>query len=884
MRIGEIRTLAGPSVYSYNSVLIMKLFLDELTDKESFEIPGFNERLLNLLPLLNDHHCAKGRPGGFVERLEEGTYFGHIVEHVALELTEPAGIPVFHGKTRNAGEPGVYNVIVEYKAEQATKYLLETAVELVEALVKDEPFALAQRVEKARCIAARTELGPSTKTIVEAAARRGIPYFRVDDGSLVQLGYGKHRKLIEAALTSNTSAIGVDIASNKELTKAILQQASIPVPYGTTVETEKEALAAFDDLNTPVVVKPLDGNQGKGVTLDIVSSAQLEHAFKIARQYSRKVVIEEMLKGRDYRVLVVNGRVAAASERVPAHVVGDGQHTIAELVELINRDPRRGEGHEKSLTKIEIDPLVMNRLRKYGLSIHSVPKAEEVIYLRDCANLSTGGTARDVTDVVHPEMAATCERAARIIGLDICGIDLILHDISEPLQPGDGIVEVNAAPGLRMHEFPSVGQRRNVGDAIVEMLYPDNAPGRIPIISITGTNGKTTITRMIAHALARAGKAAGMTTTDGIYINSQRIAKGDTTGPRSARTILADPAVEVAVLETARGGIVRQGLGYDWSDISILSNVRLDHIGQDGIETVDDLLHIKSLVAERVREGGTLILNADDERLAQLMENPRVNKVPKKVVYFSMHPHHVVIKKHLDAGGTAYLLSRGRLIEATGDRKASIVRAVDIPITVDGTAGFNIANALAAVAACRAYGLSREAISEAFMSFDSTEHNAGRANLYKVGDGYVFVDYGHNPDAFESICRMASHWEGRRVTGVIAVPGDRDDAIIEHAGRTAARGFHRLIIKEDQDRRGRQSGETAEILCKAARVEAPNRECRVILDEAEALRTALKEIEADEIVVVFYEKLDKVLSILKEFDATPSRSLSSLSFQTAAGL
>jgi len=880
MKIGEIRTLSGPNLYSHHPVLVAKLYLEDLTEKESHELPGFNDQLLSLLPGLHLHHCAEGQSGGFAKRLKGGTYLGHIVEHVTLELSEHAGIPTFHGKTRAAGEPGCYWVIVEYKSEPGMQYLLQTAVELVEALVRGESFPLEQRLAEARKVIARTELGPSTKAIVDAASRRGIPWRRMGDGSLVQLGYGKERKFIQAAMSSQTSAIAVDLASDKELTKTLLREASIPAPDGMIVSSETEAIAALNELGAPVVIKPLDGCQGKGVSLNLTTPAQVAEAFRLAQPHSAKVVVEELFEGRDYRVLVVNGQVVAASERQPAQVMGDGAHTIAELIEIVNQDPRRGDGHEKPLTRITVDALMKTYLKKCGLSINYLPQPGEVVFLCEGANLSTGGTARDVTDIIHPQIVALCERAARVVGLDICGIDLILRDITEPVQPGNGIVEINAAPGLRMHEFPSKGASRKVGEAIVEMLYPAGASGRIPIISVTGTNGKTTITRMIGSIIADTGKKVGLATTDGICINGKIVVKGDTTGPRSARTVLSDPAVEVAVLETARGGIVRGGLGYDWSDISIISNIRLDHIGQNGIENLDDLLYIKSLVAERVREGGTLVLNADDERLAQLMETPRLNWVKKQVVYFSMYPNHIGIRRHLDAGGTAYLLKHGWIMEATGHTESRIVRACNIPLTLNGVASFHIANVLATVAACRAYGLAREAIAASLVNFCSDQHNAGRANLYQVAGGYVLVDYGHNPDAFAAVCQMAARWRERRVTAVIGVPGDRDNLVVEQAGRVAARGFHRLIIKEDGDLRGRQSGEIAALLYQAAQQEMLEGECRIVLDEAEALKTALAEIQPDELVVVFYEKLDPVLEVLRDYGAVPASTIPDLSLQS----
>lgn len=855
----------------------MKLYLDDLAGKESREFPGFNELLLELLPGLAKHHCCMEREGGFAERLREGTYLGHVVEHIALELTELAGVPVYHGKTRSAGEPSAYNIIIEYKAEKGTKRLLRMAAEIIESLTLQakggEPFPLEQRLQEVREFIARTELGPTTKAITEAAARRGIPWKRVGEDSLVQLGYGKHRRLIQAAMTERTSAVAVDIASDKELTKTLLRDAGIEVPRGILAQSEAEAIEALEIVGAPVVVKPYNMSQGKGVSLNLTTAAQVEQAHRIAKQYAARVVVERQFTGRDYRVLVINAKVAAASERIPAHVVGDGESTIAGLVEAVNRRPERGEDHERPLTRIAIDEAMMEFMRRRSLSLSETPKPGEVVYLRECANLSTGGTARDVTDLIHPQVAAMCERAARIIGLDICGIDLVLDDIAEAPGPDNGVIEVNAAPGLRMHASPSEGRSRDVGAAIIDMLYPDGAAGRIPIISITGTNGKTTITRMVAHALSEKGMTVGMATTDGIYIGGELVVEGDTTGPRSAQTVLSDPSVEIAALETARGGIVRGGLGYDWSDISVISNVRLDHVGQDGIETLDDLLYIKSLVAERVRKGGTLILNADDERLAQLPGDESVARPMKNIVYFSMRPPHVLIKRRLDAGGSAYLYKDGWIVEAVGGAETRVVRASDIPVTLGGAASFNIANALAAVAVCRAAGLSSEEVATALKGFQSDLHNAGRAGLFEIRGGYALLDYGHNPDAFTAVCQMAAKWRGRRVTGVIGVPGDRDDMVVEQAGRAAARGFERIIIKEDRDPRGRRRGEIASLLRHAVMSEAPGRDCCIALDEIVAMQIALEEIEPGDVVVIFYEKLDPALSLLKQFGAKPAQSV-----------
>ncbi|HEV2802686.1 MAG TPA: cyanophycin synthetase [Pyrinomonadaceae bacterium] len=879
MRIDKIRTLAGPNIYNHKPVLLMKLCLEELAETESRDVENFNERLVALLPGLAEHHCNKGRAGGFLERLETGTYFGHIVEHVALELSDGAGVPVYYGKTLYADEPGCYNVVVAYKAEQGMRFLLETAVELVSALTKNETYPLAEKLAEARRIIARTELGPSTRAIVEAARRRNIPWFRVNRDSLVQLGYGKNRRFIQAAMTSETGGIAVEVAGDKELTKTILEQADIPVPRGRVVETVLEAVEALSDFGGTVVVKPMDGCQGKGVSLNLKTPAQVAEAFEIALGYSREVLVEEQLVGRDYRVLVVGGRLVAASERLSCHVTGDGEHTLAELIEIANRDPLRGDGHDNLLTKIKVDQVMLAHLQKHGLSLTHVPGAGERVFLRETGNLSTGGTAIDVTDEVHPDVRRLCERAARVVGLDICGLDLIASDIAQPLQPGNGFIEANAAPGLRMHIAPSQGQPRDVGGAIIDMLYPHSAEARIPVISITGTNGKTTVTRMIGHILQEMHWCVGMTTTDGIHIGGEIVSRGDTTGPHSARVVLSDPTVEVAVLETARGGITRRGLGYDWSDISIMTNIREDHIGQDGIRSIEDLVHIKSLIAERVREGGTLILNADDEQLVRLVEKPGVRRINKQFIYFSLSDNHVLIRKYMDIGGAAFFVRDGRIIEAVGREEYEVAAVADIPVTMGGTARFQVSNVLATVAACRAHGVTRENIVAALKTFRNDEHNPGRANLYQVGAGYVMVDYGHNPDAFEAVARMTALWQGRRVTAILGVPGDRDDSLIEASGRVAARGFQRIIIKEDKDLRGRQKGEVAGLLCRTVNAESPDRECLTVLDEIAAFSQELREMKQGDVIVVFYDKLEPVLEVLAEHGAVSTNSIGELTPQ-----
>ncbi|HKR15055.1 MAG TPA: cyanophycin synthetase [Pyrinomonadaceae bacterium] len=871
MKIESIRTLAGPNVFSYRPVVVMRLDLDELYERESCEFDGFNDRLLALLPNLQTHHCALGRPGGFVTRLEEGTYFGHIVEHVALELTDLIGVGATHGKTRH-DEGRVYNVAIEYKAERAATYLLEQAVSLVDALYHNRSFAVTPVLEHAKQLVADWEPGPTTRAIMDVAERRGIPCRRDGLANRVQLGYGKHLRYVQAAMTDNTNAIAVELAQDKDETKERLHRHGIPVPKGVVVRSLAEAKQAAETLQKPIVVKPLTGHQGHGVSLEVATDEEMKVAFEAAREFSSTVLVEEMFPGRNYRVVVIAGIMVAASERLPSTVTGDGVNSIRQLIEIENRNPLRGDGHERPLTKIKVDADVLAHLAHNRMSLESVPVADERVTLSNRTNLSTGATACDVTDRVHPSVAGLCERVARLIGLDVCGVDLVIPDIAFPITSG-GVIEVNASPGLRMHHFPSQGQPRDVGQALVDSLYPHGAPSRIPIISITGTNGKTTVTRMIGHVLSKTGLCVGMTTTDGIYIDGECVVEGDTTGPQSAAVVLSDPAVDAAVLETARGGIVRRGLGYDWSDIGVLTNIGDDHIGQDGIKSIDDVVFIKSLVAERVGEGGTLILNADNEQLVKLAASERVNKVPKTVVYFSLKEQNPVIQDHLGAGGTAYFANKRALIEAKGDTRRTIAELEMLPVVMNCAADFQVANLLATVAACRAYGVSQDVLLKSLIGFSSFANNPGRANLYRLNGGHVMVDYGHNSDAFDAICRMASKWKDRQVTGIIGVPGDRDDSVIVHAARVAAKGFNKVIVREDRDRRGRQRGAIANLLCDTVREVSPSIHCEVVLDEVEALRRAVSEMSKGEVIVLFYEKLLPIQKALEEFAAQPVPSL-----------
>jgi cyanophycin synthetase len=870
VKIRKIRTIAGPNLFHRLPILVMTLDLEDLANVASDEIPGFTDRLVEMLPGLKEHRCSPGVPGGFIERLRRGTYFAHIVEHIALELSGPAGVEVGYGKSVYAGQEGIYDVVVRFKDEETMRFLLRTAVELAEAVIAGHSYPVDRKIEEDREIHAEFRLGPCTKAIVDAAERRGIPWQRLNQASLIEFGYGKHIRRIQATTSTLTGDIAVDIAQDKNLTKAMLERALLPVPKGVTVDNVEAAIEALHEIGGRVAIKPLDGNHGRGVSLNIRTDVEAAAAFEIARERSSDVIVEECVDGRDYRVVVVGGRMVAAAERVPAHVTGDGKLTIRELIDLENRNPLRGEGHRMPLTRIEIDDAAACYLRRAGIELDSVPEAGRRIQLRETANLSTGGKAVDVTDLVHPDFRSICERAALVVGLDIAGIDLIASDISRsPELQRAAIIEVNAGPGIRMHHFPSEGQPRDVAATIVENMFPEGSNGRVPVIGITGTNGKTTVTRMIGHLFVRKGMGVGMTTSDGIYFNKQLLHRGDTTGPASARVVLADPRVEVAVLETARGGIVRRGIGYDLSDVGVITNIQPDHIGQDGIETVEDILRIKSLVAETVQPGGSLVLNADDPLVLSLREKESVRASEKKVVLFSLDAENPEIVRHVEAGGTAYFVRDGMMIEVRGGETTAIAPVASIPATFAGSAAYQIANAMAAVAAGRAVGLTIDEARVGIQSFHPVLDNSGRTNAYRVGGGYVFIDYAHNPEALRAIGKMARNLRATRVTGVISAPGDRSDDMIRMSGQAAAESFDRVIVREDIDLRGRKPGETATLLCREIGRVNPSMPCLTELDSEAALRTALQNMQAGEMVLYFYDALDPLKEVLGQFGAKP---------------
>lgn len=860
MKVLDVRTFTGPSVHSPYPVIEMLVDLEKLEGRTTAEVDGFVDRLLAALPGLTGHHCSLGRPGGFVERLREGTYFGHTVEHVALELQCQAGMDVIYGKTRWTGTDAVYRVVFEYITREAGELAGRCAVELVSALTEGRTVDAQSQIEAIRRQHARYGLGPSTAAIAEAARRRNIPILRIGSESLLQLGYGARQRRVRATITDATSCLAVDIAGDKALAKEILRTSGIPVPTGGLAATLPQAMEIAAQIGYPVVAKPFDGNQGKGVALDIRSPEELRAAFEVARRFSERVIVERYIRGRHYRIVVVGQRVVAASERLPAQVIGDGVHTVSELVAAVNADPLRGEEHERPLTRIKIDAVAELVLAKQELTPASVPAAGQVVLLRENANLSTGGTAIDVTDQVHPLNRDLALRIARLIGLDVCGVDIVMDDIARPLSETTGaVIEVNAAPGIRMHHYPAQGRPREVAGAIIDHLFPPGNDGRIPIVAVTGTNGKTTVTRMISRMLANKGLRVGTATTDGVFIGDRMVWPGDNTGPQSARLILQDPTVEAAVLETARGGIIRGGLAFDWCDVAVLTNITGDHLGQDGINTLEDLADVKAVVLEAVKPEGYAVINADDPYACTL-----VGRTKGRIIYFSRSEDNLQVHRHLAEGGRAVTVKNGAIVYAHRGHDSIIVELRSIPCTYHGRLQHNVENALAAAAAGVALGLDNGAIRQALQGFTASERdNPGRFNIHRVRDFNVIIDYGHNPAGIEATIGAARQLTQGRLIGVIAAPGDRSDELLIEVGRVAGRGFNLLYVKEDRDKRGRLAGQVAALLRRGALEAglAPDA-IEVILDEDEAMRTALTRAQTGDTVIVFYEKYEQVMASL----------------------
>jgi cyanophycin synthetase len=866
MEIRKVLVLRGPNYWANFPVLEAWVDLGSLKDSPSDEMPGFNERLMAWLPTMIEHRCSIGERGGFFERLRRGTYQAHVLEHVVLELQTLAGIEVGFGRTRETAEDGVYKVAIEYLEESVGKACLEVGRELCLAAVYDKPFDLEGELRRLRALTLQIRLGPSTNSIVQAALARGIPARRLNAGSLVQLGYGSRQRRILAAETDRTGAIAESIAQDKELTRTLLRAVGVPVPEGRAVESADDAWVAATEIGLPVVVKPQFGNQGRGVATNLNSQEQVLAAYDAARQEESTIVVEQFAPGGDYRLLVVGDKVVAAARREPAQVIGDGVHSIEGLVRIVNEDPRRGDDHATSLSKIYLDAVAQQVLADQRLTPSSIPAAGTRVLIRRNANLSTGGTATDVTDLVHPDVAARAVDAARVVGLDVAGVDVVALDISSPLEAQRGvIVEINAAPGLRMHLEPSVGKPRPVGEAMVGTMFGAGETGRIPIVAVTGVNGKTTTTRLIAHVLRGTGRRVGMTCTEGIFIDSRRIQTGDCSGPQSAQNILLNPSVDAAVLETARGGILRAGLGFDRCDVAVVTNMgEGDHLGLADIDTLEKLARVKRTVVEALSPTGTAVLNAGDPLVVEMAA-----KSPAPVVFFSLATDQPVVTAHRAQGGRAVTVRDGIIMLCEGELEIPLVRLDRVPLTHGGRVAFQVENALAAVGAVWGLGLTREAIRTGLESFAADiEHVPGRFNLLDIGGVTVIVDYGHNPSSLIALTEAMKQFHQDRRTAVYTCAGDRRDCDMVRQGELLGAAFDRVVLYEDHYVRGRKEGEIMGLLKQGLSGAKRALEIQEVRGAVAAIETALSTVRPGELLMIQADTIDETVDYVRRYLAT----------------
>ncbi len=864
MKIEKIQALRGPNIWSISrkKLIQMRLNLEELEQFPTNKIDGFRERIEKLLPSLITHRCSEGYEGGFFHRIETGTWMGHVIEHIALEIQSLAGMETGFGRTRETKTPGVYNVVFTYIEENAGIYAAEEAVKIAQALIDNEEYDIENCIQQLKEIRERVRLGPSTGSIVEEAQSRRIPWIRLGKNSLVQLGYGINQQRFQATITGKTSSIAVDIACNKEITKKMLEDSAIPVPSGDLVTDTDGLERVIRKIGFPLVLKPLDGNHGRGQTINVQDWETAKEGLVYAQTISHKVIVERYVTGFDYRVLVINHKMVAAARRVPAHIVGDGLATIQELIDLENQNPRRGYGHENALTEINVDKDTLELLEKLEYTLETIPQKGETVYLKSTANLSTGGTSIDVTDMVHPENITMCERISKIIGLDVCGIDIMAENLTQPLKESGGVIlEVNAAPGFRMHLAPSEGLPRNVAGPVVDMLYPPGRPITIPIIAVTGTNGKTTTTRLISHIVKNNGYRVGFTTSDGIYIQNTMLTKGDTTGPISAEFILKDPTVEFAVLETARGGILRSGLGFGQCDIGVLTNINEDHLGINDIHTLKDLTKVKRVVLDSVKKNGWCVLNADDEYSMRL-----INDLDARVAIFSLDEQNPFIKKFAKEGRTTCILEEGHITIKKGDWKIRIAKVINIPITMEGKAKFMIQNVLAASLATYLHGFEIEDIANSLRTFiPSAQLTPGRLNIFKFKNFKVLIDFAHNPAGYEAIEDFLKNIESPKKIGIISGVGDRRDSDIRKCGQIAGRMFDHIIIRNEKHLRGRTEEEINALVIDGIHSSGKNPSFEIIPKEMEALKHAMSLAEEGTYITALSDVVTNAIELVQNY-------------------
>ncbi len=864
MKIVEVKVMRGPNYWSIRrrKLIVMKLDIEELEYKPTNEIDGFLERLQIMFPHMMTHRCSPNVEGGFFIRVKEGTWMGHVIEHIALEIQTLAGMDCGFGRTRGTGTKGIYNVVFSYMEEAVGTYAARASVRIADALVKGEAYHLDEDIHKMRELREEVRFGPSTGSIIDEAEAHDIPYIRLDSQSLVQLGYGKNQVRFRATMTNHTSSIAVDLASNKDETKRMLLEAAIPVAKGVCISSFDDLEDAIEKVGFPLVFKPLDGNHGKGASINVKTKEEAIAAYDHAKKYSRKIIIEKFIVGYDFRVLVINHKFIAAALREPAHVMGDGVSSVKQLIDEENKDPRRGYGHENVLTEISIDRETTEQLAKKGYTIDTVLAKGEKCYLKGTANLSTGGTSTDVTDIVHPHNIFICERISRVIGLDICGIDIMASNLSEPLESNGGVVlEVNAAPGFRMHLAPAQGLPRNVAAPVIEMLYPNGKSCRIPIIAVTGTNGKTTTTRLIAHIVKNNGYKVGFTTSDGIYVGNSMLTKGDTTGPVSAEFILKDPTVEFAVLETARGGILRSGLGFGRCDVGVVTNIQADHMGLSDINTLEDMAKVKGVVVESIKRDGYAVLNADNKHCVDIGKNASC-----KIAYFSMDENNPVIVEHCKNRGIACIYENGYITIKKGDWKFRVEKVTIIPLTFGGRVSFMIYNVLAATLASYVYGFTIEDIRMSLETFiPSSAQTPGRMNIFDFKEYKVMIDFAHNADGFRGIKEFLSTVDSPYKIGIITGTGDRRDDDIRDLGRISAQMFDHIIIRQDKFLRGRQAEEIVKLLVEGINEVNPKQSYEYIPKEVEALKHALSIAKPGTFITALSDVIDNAIDVVQSY-------------------
>ncbi len=864
MKILKIQALRGPNIWSIRrkKLIQMRLDLEEMEQLPTNKIDGFKERIEAMFPTMIEHRCSEGERGGFFSRIERGTWMGHVIEHIALEIQTLAGMETGFGRTRETKTPGIYNVVFSYTEENVGVFAAESSVAIAEALIAGNEYDLQADLKKMREIRETVRLGPSTGSIVEEAVARDIPWIRLGTNSLVQLGYGVNQMRFQATMTCKTSNIAVDIACNKEQTKRMLSEASIPVASGSICVDIEDLEATIKKIGYPIVLKPLDGNHGKGASINVTNWEDAVAGLEFAQKYGRRTIVEKFITGFDFRVLIIDNKLVAAAKRVPAHVVGNGKDSIQTLIEVTNSDPRRGYGHENVLTQIDVDRDTLDLLEKLNYTLETVPKKDEIVYLKSTANLSTGGTSVDITDMMHPENIFLCERISRVIGLDICGVDIMAENLTQPLKENGGVIlEVNAAPGFRMHLAPSEGLPRNVASPVIDMLYPPGKASRIPIIAITGTNGKTTTTRLIAHIVKNNGYKVGFTTSDGIYVQNHMMEKGDTTGPMSAEYILKDPTVEFAVLETARGGILRSGLGFSRCDIAVVTNIQEDHLGLSDIYTLDDLARVKSTVTRSVKKDGWAILNADDEYCIKIAKELSCN-----VAYFSMNESNPLIQKEGKEGRIVAVYENGYITIKKGDWKIRVERATHVPLTLGGKAKFMIANVLAATLASYLSGFKTEDISLSLQTFiPGVAQTPGRMNIFEFKKFKVLIDFAHNPAGYKGIEEYLQSVSASKKIGIIAGVGDRRDEDIKECGLIAGRMFDHIIIRQEKYLRGRTEEEIINLILEGIQEADKTVTYEIIPVETDAIKHAIDNVEDGTFITALSDVVTNAIDLVQNY-------------------